>query len=54
MIDITKPKKAIKVTVGGSTMIMRAAEMERAVRINLSRREGSMLIFNNYSLFSLP
>ena len=54
MIDITNPTKAIKVKFGGSTIIRRAAKMERMVRINLSRREGSMLIFNNYSLFSLP
>jgi hypothetical protein len=54
MIDITNPKKAIKVNVGGSTIIRKAANRERPVRINLSRREGSMLMFNNYSFFSLP
>jgi hypothetical protein len=46
MIEISNTKKAINVNEGGSTMIRRAATSERQVRINLSRREGSMLIFN--------
>jgi hypothetical protein len=46
MIDITNPKKAIKVKEGGSMMIRMAAKRESKVRINLDRRGGSMLIFN--------
>lgn len=51
MIDITNARKAINMNEGGSTMTRRAAKSERQVRINLSRRGGSMLIVN-YALFS--
>jgi hypothetical protein len=53
MVDITNTKKAIKMKEGGSRMIRKAARREPPVRINLSRREESMVIFN-YSLFSFP
>ena len=46
MIEITNAKKAIKLKVGGSAMIRRAAKRERPIRINLSRRGGSMPTFN--------
>jgi hypothetical protein len=45
-MDITNAKKASNMNEGGSTTIRRAATRERQVKINLSRREGSMLIFN--------
>jgi hypothetical protein len=45
-MDNTNAKKASIMNEGGSTMIRRAAKRERQVKINLSRREGSMLIFN--------
>ena len=52
-MDITNPKKAIKVKEGGKTMIRRAAKKERLTRTNLRRKGASMLIFN-YSPFSFP
>ena len=51
MIDITNAKKAIIMNEGGRAMTRKAAKSERLVRINLSLRGGSMLIFN-YALFS--
>jgi hypothetical protein len=45
-MDITNAKNASNMNEGGSTTIRRAAKRERQIRINLSRREGLMLISN--------
>jgi hypothetical protein len=46
MVEITNAKKAISVNEVGSTIIRRAATKEKPIKINLSRRGGSMPTFN--------
>jgi hypothetical protein len=46
MMAITSAKKAITVIEGGSTMIRRAAQRVRQVRINRGWRGRSTLTFN--------